>query len=227
MLTASVEIRLDGMDRFSRALESGQSPVVQAMLKQWGARYRSFAQRRFVAQSKGGGEWKPLAMVTIEGRLRAPLRRLGNDLRAGKITQQQFDKSVKRARGKVNRNRQKLVERFKEKKTFHGPGGGVMILRDKGLLLQALNTELSSGGIEQQEGLSVKVGYGGPAGHPGTNATIADLARFHDQGLGHNPKRAIIVPPNESTLRGMVQDAERALKLLADETGFGGGSGNG
>ena len=67
------------MQRFEKAFQSdlrsaGNGPIRKA-LKQWGARYRSFAQERFDQYSKGGGDWPPLSLFTILGRRKGPRKR--------------------------------------------------------------------------------------------------------------------------------------------------------
>lgn len=51
----------------------------------------------------------------------------------------------------------------------------------------------------------VRVGFGGPAKHPGGKATIRDIAVFHDQGEGHNPKRQILHKPDLAIRRFMLK----------------------
>jgi hypothetical protein len=93
-------------------------------------------------------------------------------------------------------------------------------LRDTGLLFAALNPTLTTGGVERIQlggSLSVTVGYGGNQRHKGGTATIADIARIHNEGLGNVPRRRIIVEPTEAVLKAMTADMNRALKKLADE----------
>lgn len=66
MTKVSTEVIVDlrGLDQFQRAVDaefrgSGGGPI-RAAMKQWGARYRSFAQLRYKKFSRGGGDWKPL-----------------------------------------------------------------------------------------------------------------------------------------------------------------------
>ncbi len=70
----SVTIDLRGLNRFaaiiSRDLRGTSSGPIRDAMKQWGARYRSFVQRRFVRYSRGGGNWKPLAPSTLRARRR-------------------------------------------------------------------------------------------------------------------------------------------------------------
>jgi len=196
MLSGSVEIKIEGLNRFRSMLDQNPPPpAVATCLKQWAARYRGFVQRRFDRMSKGG-EWKALSPKTIARR------------RKGK-TNAKGTKS-----GRVGKKRAKAMA--------DAGGGNVAILRDTGLLFAALNPTFNSiGGLEQVDGFSITVGYGGPAKHTGKGGhiSIADLAAIHDQGLGHVPKREIIVPPDEALKAQMAVDGDRALAKLIKESG--------
>lgn len=87
------------------------------------------------------------------------------------------------------------------------------ILRDTGTLFQALEPVFKHkpGALELRIPFGVRVGYGGPARHPGGKATIADIARFHQEGKGKLPKRRIIVDPPPHLVQLMAGDMERAL----------------
>jgi hypothetical protein len=95
------------------------------------------------------------------------------------------------------------------------------ILRDTGTLFAALNPSFSNapGAIEKPTSFGVIVGYGGPGRYAsGGRATVADIASFHNAGVGRLPKRQIIVPPDAATTQGMISDMERALgKMARDE----------
>jgi hypothetical protein len=163
MIYASVELNLKGLKRFQKAVSAG-SEVTKKILTQWAARYRGFVQRRFISFSKGGGNWPPLKLGTIRGRIK-------------------------------------------------GKGqGSPAILRNTGVMLAALNPVFvgSPGAYEKYEPMSVTVGFGGPGTYL-DGASVSDIASFHNAGAGFLPERKIIVPPDVSTRRGMVSDAERGL----------------
>lgn len=61
---------------------------------------------------------------------------------------------------------------------------------------------------------AIKCGFGGNQKHPEGRASIADIGRFHDQGLGNLPQRQIIVEPDEQTKSGMREDAKRCGQEL-------------
>jgi len=89
------------------------------------------------------------------------------------------------------------------------------VLRDTGTLFGAL-TPGAPGNEFRRIPRAIRVGYGGPHRHPKGRATIADIASFHQTGAGHLPKREIIVPPDQRTIRGMIRDGKRALRRLAE-----------
>lgn len=74
------------------------------------------------------------------------------------------------------------------------------------------------GNLMERTATGMKVGVGGGAKHPDANATIAQVAIWHDQGTATIPRRPIIVPP-DPTLRKQIQDdARRALARIAKES---------
>ena len=93
----------------------------------------------------------------------------------------------------------------------------VDILRDTGTLFRALQPEFLQlpGQLEDINGIfQVEVGYGGPAKHPNGPATVADIASFHNFGMGHNPRRQIIVNPTPELIVKMQEDAARNLSKV-------------
>lgn len=97
----------------------------------------------------------------------------------------------------------------------------VQILRDTGTLLQALDPIFSgaAGAIEDSvpQNFFIVVGYGGASMHPSGLATVADIAKFHNFGMGHNPKRTIMVMPDSATMQEMSNDAQRNLQQEAKD----------
>jgi len=161
-----VTLHLPGLQAFNASLV-GNSPAIIKTLKQWGARYRGFAMKRFDIFGKGGGDWAVLKPETLKRRRKG--------------------------------------------------GKGAAILRDTGTLFRALNPVLGQPGqIEAYpNAFTVETGFGGAQKHPSGKATIADIASFHNFGMGHNPKRVIIVAPDMKTLDLMAKDAERNLSAEA------------
>jgi hypothetical protein len=176
MITGTTTISIGGLVD-ARGAVGGGSPVAKKVLKQWQARYRGFAYRRFDIFSKGGGSWPPLAPATVK-------------------------------------------KRRKQSST---------ILRDKNLLFNALNPALygaaAPGSFTEFGDWIVTLGYGGNARYtgPGSQANIADIARFHDAGLGV-PKREIIVPPPGDVVEAMKGDANRAINEFLKKSVENGGT---
>jgi len=166
IVSVQATIPLGRLRAFGRQFDAS-SIVAQDLLTQWAVRYRTFVQRRFVAQSRGAGEWLPL----IRGRRRGSRRRAA-------------------------------------------------ILRDTDMLFGALSPSFSGspGQHEERRGFSIIVGYGGPARHPGSSVSVADIASFHQVGAGFLPVRKIIVAPDGRTLQSMHGDGVRAAKRAKRES---------
>lgn len=98
-------------------------------------------------------------------------------------------------------------------------GRSSMILRDTGTLLAALGPTSSAPGSLNQigPGMSITVGFGGSAKHPGSSgrASIADIAEYHQVGGKHLPKREVVVGPDQHTLDLMQRDMVRAINKRA------------
>ena len=95
------------------------------------------------------------------------------------------------------------------------------ILRDTGTLFAALAPvfQRKPGSIQEDIEYGIRVGYGGPSKHPSGNATIADIASFHQTGAGFLPVRKIIVEPEPHVLVAMAGDMQRAINNMLKGTG--------
>lgn len=178
--------KFEALGRKLRTLASvAKDQDLVALFKRWGARYRSFAQRRFVRFSRGGGDWPPLAESTIKG------RRKGK----GKADAS----SLMRTKGG----------------DLASAGGRFVILVNTGTLRNVLDVQLGRPGqLEQQVPFGVEVGYGGTSRYPGGKATIADIASFHQEGNARLPQRKIIVEPDQLTVDAMGEDALSLLTRI-------------
>lgn len=100
-----------------------------------------------------------------------------------------------------------------------GKGGkSPRILWDSGALIASLDVGAAGNELEVLD-KGVKVGFSGTHRHPDGDATMADIAAFHDQGGagGRPPQRKILVEPDTSTARQMRGDWEQAgQELLRD-----------
>ena len=96
-----------------------------------------------------------------------------------------------------------------------GRGGAISILIDIGAMFAAMDPSVqASGSIRELIKDGIRVGYGGNSSHPSSNTTIAEIAEFHHRGLGNNPVRKVVVEPDASVRRGMVDDLDRGIKEL-------------
>lgn len=69
MIEVEVKVDMSGFGNFRKTINAGlagadDSNPIRAALRQWGARFRSFVQERFVKFSRGGGDWPPLKPAT-------------------------------------------------------------------------------------------------------------------------------------------------------------------
>jgi len=99
------------------------------------------------------------------------------------------------------------------KTTARGSAKNVSILRDTGTLFNALTIGMP-GNLYRRFSGGIDVGFGGPSRHKKGNATIRDIAEFHQKGAGNLPRREILVQPDGATVRGMLSDMRRAAKAL-------------
>lgn len=210
MITATVDVKLDGMAKFKSSLDKNPSagPIMDA-LKQWAVRYRAFVQRRFDRFSKGGGDWPALAESTIRGRRQGTSKATKRSSLARR--------PVRDEDGKIVGHRP--VQATKKNAQGKVMGVSVSILRDTGTLFAALAPQFTNapGALQQFGALSVEVGFGGAASHPGAGITVAELAFAHQIGHGRLPPREIIVEPDAETLRGMAGDMQRALGKMGKD----------
>lgn len=92
-------------------------------------------------------------------------------------------------------------------------GKGAMILRDTGTLLNAL-TIGAPGNHFSLEKNGCTIGFGGSTSHPEGKASIADIARFHDEGTNKLPRRQILINPDQATVDGMGIDVKTAISRM-------------
>jgi hypothetical protein len=67
VISVTVTVKMPGLARFKRAVK-GDRALSLRITRMWEARLKGFLQTRFAKQSRGGGEWPPLAPSTIERR---------------------------------------------------------------------------------------------------------------------------------------------------------------
>lgn len=177
------------------------SGPMRAMFRQWGVRYLAFTRRRFVAYSRGGGDWKPLAPSTILAR-----RAKGGGTRSAQRAKLRRQRKRSRDAGRIAA----ITARIQAVES----GAGVSILRDTGTLLAALSPG-APGNLFRFVSRGVVVGFENSR-HPSGKATIAQIAAWHNLGGrgGRLPRRTILAPPDAATQRGMLEDAGKAYKQI-------------
>lgn len=91
--------------------------------------------------------------------------------------------------------------------------GSKIILKDEGILFNALLPNSEGSELEIKGGSKVRVGFSDAQYPGGGRVTYRQLATFHDQGAGRLPKRMIFVEPDGAA----VERTRNALKLLIEE----------
>ncbi len=103
------------------------------------------------------------------------------------------------------------------KTTTRGSAANVSILRDTGILLNALTIDAPGNLFRGIRG-GIRVGFGGPARHPEGKATIRDIAVAHDEGRGRLPKRQILARPDTQTVSQMQGRVKVAIQRLGKKS---------
>lgn len=204
------------------------------MLTQWGSRISAFERRRFDRFSKGGGDWKPLALSTVRHRAAA-----GNPSKTNPFALLGGKKDGTGARSSLARD-------TKRKGRLVSAGRTVSVLRDTGTLMGGLDIGKPGnvyrrvrggvefgieGGPKAQKHITVKkvtrtkkgktkVGKTAVRGLASSGkVTIGQVAAFHQFGGKNLPKRVIVAPPDQATLDALARDA-----VIAVGRSMGGGS---
>jgi len=185
MFDVRVTIRLDGLKRFVSLVNNG-------LQKETSGPMDSFLKRVGI---------RYLAFVR---RRFVRFSRGGGDWKPLSLA------TIKQRRGK---KRRRTRAGARAKTTTRGSAIRPAILRDTGTLLNALTVN-APGNLLKRIPYGVRVGFGGPARHPGGKATIRDIAAFHNIGKGV-PKRRIIVEPT----RELHNNIQRDLRTFFDKAG--------
>jgi hypothetical protein len=88
------------------------------------------------------------------------------------------------------------------------------ILRDTGALFASLTPvwQPPSGTVNNLIEGGVQIAFGGSGAHPSGFATVAEIASFHHFGLGHLPKREILIKPDADVISDCAKFLEDWLK---------------
>lgn len=89
-------------------------------------------------------------------------------------------------------------------------GKGAKILRDTGILYGALEVG-ASGNYLKRLRRGLRFGFANTP-YPGSDKSIRAIAIIHQRGSGRNPKREILVDPDQKTMNGMISDLKRSIK---------------
>lgn len=204
------------LDALRQQLRGGAGPVREG-LHQAGRIYMGRMAERFVNNSRGGGDWAPLAKSTLRARARAPQRRkaakVREDLAANKITVVEAkSKLAKIRKSKTKAPRTAAVATAVLAQA--GVAARPAILRDTGTLFGAMQAGHAGNVFEDIPG-GVRVGIGGPAPHPG-GSTIADIARYHQLGTTRMKARPIMVQPTGKLHQEMSEAYTNGVKRAID-----------
>ena len=88
--------------------------------------------------------------------------------------------------------------------------GHTTILRDTDTLMEAFNPDTASFIAQPiHGGVRIDINTAGthPSGHP-----IATLLGFHQEGMGNNPTREVVVSPPQNVVEKLVSDLDKAVK---------------
>lgn len=169
-------------------LRLARNGPIRRALHQWGELYLGFLKTRFSDFSRGGGDWPPLSPNSIREKVR---------------------KSRAALQGKKKRKRLEAFEANLASGTANFP-----ILRDRGIIFRALQPGADGNEFKHVQN-GVLVGIGGPARHPSSNqASIAEIAAFHQRGGKWLPQRRIVVGPDQPTFSQMQSVMRRAISLV-------------
>jgi hypothetical protein len=199
MVSVEVNVRplLKVEGDFSSIVRVPSHPAIEDMFTQWADRYSAFVRRRFNQYSRGGGDWAPLALSTVQRR------------RRGK-------------RGSVFTNdrgqwsRRLFVARDTRRGMLVASPAAYAILRDTGSLFGAL-TIGARGNLTRRGPGTVTFGIEG--GATGKGVTLGQIARWHDKGAEKLPQRRILVQPSAGVVRNMASDSALAARKIVDEIG--------
>lgn len=95
-----------------------------------------------------------------------------------------------------------------------GSGKGAAILRDTGLLFNAIgNSGRPKAGAQlQKKGKKIRVGWDERTQHRYAQMTFAELADIHQRGRGNVPARKLLVEPDSQTKQRMRRALSRAVE---------------
>lgn len=66
----TVDLQAPDLERLWSVIATGEYPILQSGLRRAAGEYLDYARQRFQENSRGGGDWPPLAQSTIDARAR-------------------------------------------------------------------------------------------------------------------------------------------------------------
>jgi len=87
--------------------------------------------------------------------------------------------------------------------------GHTRILVDTRFLLQKLSAAIT---VVRETSRSIFLSFRSTIYHPTAHMSVAELAEIHHSGLGNNPKRPILVEPDQQTNKDMVAATKKRLQ---------------
>jgi hypothetical protein len=188
-----VEPLLRRLDETAAALARGDHPAFAAWKGYAGERYLTFIRRRFMENSRGGGEWPDLSPATKMARLRKTQK-------------------GKRIAKKVRKMQEFIQGYFPDsdlalRSSMEALGLHFDILRDTGTLFNSLSMG-GAGNVFQEDADGITVG------------TQIGYASYHQEGRGV-PQRKILVPPDTETTDAIDRKLSQVAKtMLSGQTGM-------
>lgn len=195
--------------RIAARVSSGTDQVMLDCMIKWARRYEAFTRRRFNQYARGAGDWKPLSPETIISRIAKE--------RGGNF----FNRHVKFSGTILKRDKNRVTLKEMRGKKTKQMTRTMSILIDTGLLQSSLSIGASGNLLMHMPKNVIRYGFA-KVRHGSDKTTIQDIARYHNAGgnSGKNPpRRAILVQPDQATMRGMMIDETRAVNIIMRQEG--------
>lgn len=209
-----VTVKKSGSFAAAKEALSANNPEMRRGWRQVTAIYEAFTKRRFNTFSRGGGDWRPLALSTVKARRTGGKAKGGVDFGGGRSNGKRLGTGA----------RSSLAIDTRKKDILVSAGGTFSILRDKGFLFNALTIGTPGNRITDIPNGIVYGFSDAPHAGDGGPISIGRLAAAHHYGVPehHLPARPILVYPDPATTaaigRTLAAAAARAIRT-AYQTG--------
>jgi hypothetical protein len=251
-ISVSVKSALPGIEAIIGACKGNEfrAPEFDTMRKQWTDRYETFVKRRFDDFGRGGGDWPALALSTIEAR-RGPAKGRkgkGGGSAGGKGARTSLARDTQRGGVLVGTGRTVTILRdtgmlrmalavgsvgnyagetgagieFGFDGTPHTSKADALNKKSKSAFAKAMRaTTKKSYDKARAAGLDAR--WGARRAGRRQSATIADIARWHNEGTPKMPQRLILAKPDTRTATAMANDFTRAILAIGRRAARAGG----